>query len=197
MKPDNAGLSAGAFLKNGGFSRLSGTGNTVLGDLAALLTYPRAGFRSLAEQSMTRLRAAAPEAAAALEIFAGTVSQKSEAELEELFTAAFDMNPAAALEIGWHLYGENYERGAFLVLMRGHMRRLGVREGRELPDYLPNVLAALDRMEDCDARGLAREKILPALGKIRKALAGSPYDGVLRAIELFLESGQRRSEVAK
>ena len=158
-----------------------------LSELSALLSYPKAGFRDRFESARKSLAAQAPEAAAALEPFAALVAASSDTEMEEAFTQTFDLNPACALEIGWHLYGEEYKRGEFLVEMRRLMRRLGVPEDTELPDHLSHVLAVLPLMEREEARELATEKVLPALAKIRKAAAGHPYDGVLRAIEVFLE----------
>ena len=32
-------------------------------------------------------------------------------QIEETFTRTFDVNPACALEVGWHLFGEEYARG--------------------------------------------------------------------------------------
>lgn len=158
-----------------------------VGELAALLSYPRAGFRDVFERARKILSAEAPAACAALEPFAAFVAGSSDTELEEAYTQTFDLNPACALEIGWHLYGEEYQRGEFLVEMRRLMRRLGVPEDTELPDHLSHVLEVLPLMEKGQARELAARKILPALAKIRKAAAGHPYDGVLRAIEVFLE----------
>ena len=158
-----------------------------IGELTALLSYPRAGFRDIFERARKLLSAEAPAACAALEPFAVFVAGSSDTELEEAFTQTFDLNPACALEIGWHLYGEEYKRGEFLVEMRHLMRRLGVPEDTELPDHLSHVLEVLPLMEREPARELATQKILPALAKIRKAAAGHPYDGVLRAIEVFLE----------
>ena len=158
-----------------------------IGELSALLSYPKAGFRDRFESALKSLTVAAPAAAAALEPFAAFVAASSDTELEEAFTQTFDLNPACALEIGWHLYGEEYKRGEFLVEMRRLMRRLGVPEDTELPDHLSHVLAVLPLMEREPARELTTQKVLPALAKIRKAAANHPYDGVLRAIEVFLE----------
>lgn len=158
-----------------------------IGELAALLSYPRAGFRGRFESARRSLSAEAPAAAAALEPFAAFVAASTDEELEEAFTQTFDLNPGCALEIGWHLYGEDYKRGEFLVEMRRLMRRLGVPEDAELPDHLSHVLSVLPLMEREQARELAAQKVLPALAKIRKAAADHPYDGVLRAIEVFLE----------
>jgi len=35
----------------------------------------------------------------------------------------FDINPACALEVGWHLFGEDYMRGQFLVRMREELSK--------------------------------------------------------------------------
>ena len=158
-----------------------------LSELAALLSYPKAGFREQFEQARKSLSARAPEAAAALEPFAALVAANSDTDMEEAYTQTFDLNPACALEIGWHLYGEEYKRGEFLVEMRRLMRALGVPEDTELPDHLSHVLAVLPLMEREASRDMINEKVLPALAKIRKAVAGHPYDGVLGAIEVFLE----------
>src|SRR6266568_3182701 len=55
---------------------------------------------------------------------------------QELYVQTFEFNPACTLELGWHLFGENYERGEFLVRMREQLRRHGIAESNELPDHL-------------------------------------------------------------
>ena len=70
--------------------------------------------------------------------------QLGSTELEELYTRTFDINPVCSLEVGWHLFGEDYNRGAFLVRMRGLLREHGIEEGAELPDHLESVLRVLD-----------------------------------------------------
>jgi nitrate reductase delta subunit len=122
-----------------------------------------------------------------LEDFPGFAELAPE-ELEELYTRTFDINPVCSLETGWHLFGEDYNRGAFLVRMRGSLRAHGIEEGAELPDHLESVLRLLDAMEESDATPLAREFILPALAKMRAPLAGTgnPYARVLEEVERLL-----------
>ena len=98
---------------------------------------------------------------------------------QELYVQTFEFNPACTLETGWHLFGENYERGEFLVRMRAELRRHGIAETGELPDHLCHLLPLVGRMEAAEAAQLAREYIQPALAKIRSALKDNPYEPVL------------------
>ena len=75
------------------------------------------------------------------------------AGLEELYTRTFDINPVCSLETGWHLFGEDYNRGAFLVRMRGLLRQHGIEEGAELTDHLESALRVLSVMEPRSVRG--------------------------------------------
>ena len=87
-------------------------------------------------------------------------------ELQELFTRTFDLNPVCTLEIGWHLFGEDYQRGEFLVKMRGRLRERAIEESTELPDHLTHALRLLDLMEAEEAAEFVEELLLPALGKM-------------------------------
>lgn len=166
-------------------------------ELAALLAYPGPGFRDSLTRLAARLSVEEPRAAAALEPFTAFAAKSSEADLEEAFIRTFDFNPSCALELGWHLYGENYKRGEFLVELRRLMRRLGVAEGTELPDHLGSVLAVLPLLDAGEAAALVRDKILPALAKMRAAAAGNPYDGVLGTIEVCLNSNGRQGKATE
>ena len=75
---------------------------------------------------------------------------------EQLGDAYRDINPECTLEVGWQLYGEDYNRGAFLVRMRAWMRSVGVEERGELPADL-----AADDAEVV-GRHLARPRVMRA-----------------------------------
>ena len=108
--------------------------------------------------------------------------------MQELYVQTFEFNPACTLEIGWHLFGENYERGEFLVRMREELRRHGIPETSELPDHLTHLLALIDRLDPELAAEFAARFLLPALAKIQPALADSPYKLVIETIQRTLES---------
>ncbi len=122
-----------------------------------------------------------------------------EPAMQELYIQTFEFNPACTLEIGWHLFGENYERGEFLVRMREQLRRHGIAETSELPDHLTHVLRLIGRMEHEEAARLAGESVLPALEKIRLP-EDSPYRPVLDGIREklvadFPDAPRRRLEL--
>jgi nitrate reductase molybdenum cofactor assembly chaperone NarJ/NarW len=122
--------------------------------------------------------------AAAVPEFAGAIEGMGTGELEELYARTFDWNPDTSLEIGWHIHGENYERGEFLVRVRQLLRRHGISESEGLPDHLTHVMPLLGRMPAEEAAGFAAEYVVPALRKIEAALSGTqnPYLHLVRAV---------------
>ncbi len=155
--------------------------------LASLLTYPDTQYRQRVESS---LHLAGSECRSLLEKFAQSIEGLEVWELEELFTRTFDMNPVCSLELGWHLFGENYERGLLLVRIREELRRFGIHESAELPDHLTHVLELLGHMDHDEAADFAGACVLPALKKMIEAFhgKGNPCESVLLAVQAFLHS---------
>ncbi|GJQ21963.1 MAG: hypothetical protein HBSIN02_23180 [Bacteroidia bacterium] len=174
----------------------------VLESLAAMLEYPGGKSSQNAEACCDLLegeisgRAQAP-VLESLRRFRTALGIFSAEELEELYTRTFDLNPVCSLDIGWHLYAENYDRGTFLVEMRNALKEHGLSESTELPDHLPTVLRLLARMEEGRAKALASTSVLPALRIMTKGFSDSsnPYAALVSVIEpllrttLDLESG--------
>lgn len=155
--------------------------------LAGLLTYPDADYWQRVESC---LPLASSECRSLVEKFAQSIEGLELWQLEELFTRTFDMNPVCSLELGWHLFGENYERGLLMVRMREELRRFGIHESGELPDHLTHVLELLGRMEHDKAADFVGACVLPALKKMLEALSDkqNPFESVLRAVQVFLHS---------
>lgn len=167
----------------------------VLDGLARTLHYPGEEYRSSVKRCIelcARLGsggdAGARSVAEAMESFAAGIDGLSAGELEELYTRTFDINPVSSLEVGWHLYGETYERGAFLVQMRDLLRRCTVEESTELPDHLTHLLFALGRMNDGEASSFVTGHLLRAVDRMYEGFAGkhNPYAHVLAATRFAL-----------
>jgi nitrate reductase molybdenum cofactor assembly chaperone len=122
--------------------------------------------------------------------FAGRIRNLSLEQLQEVYVQTFELNPVCSLEIGWHLFGENYERGEFLVKMRQEIRRHGLVESTELPDHLTHVLPVVARMQEEEAAEFVGAFLLPALEKMRTGIAGknNPYELVLDAVDEVLRT---------
>lgn len=148
--------------------------------LAELLTYPGEDYRA-------RVRACEGWDAG-LAGFQQTIAPLPTIEVQELFTRTFDLNPLCCLEIGWHLFGDNYERGTLLVRMRQELRRYGLEESSELPDHLSHVLRLLAHMEPERASDFAGACVLPALGKMLTAIQGkgNPFEHLLLSVQTLV-----------
>ena len=154
---------------------------------AGLLTYPLVDYPQRIEAG---LRLAPAECREGLGQFSKLVRDLATDQVQELFTRTFDLNPVCSLELGWHLFGENYERGLLLVRMREELRRYRLVESSELPDHLTHVLLLVAQMEHERASDFVAACVLPALGKMLQAIRGSdnPFEYVLVAARNLLHS---------
>ncbi|MCP4583679.1 MAG: hypothetical protein GY839_18875 [candidate division Zixibacteria bacterium] len=143
--------------------------SNVYGALANLLIYPDDNLQDSINECANILKASGSTAVEPIKGFARYVRESSIEDMQEYYTQTFEFNKERALEVGWHLFGERYERGMFIVRMRQTLRQLNLAESTELPDHLAHVLAALGMMGDREAKDFATLIVMPA---IQKMLAG-------------------------
>jgi nitrate reductase delta subunit len=142
--------------------------------LADILEYPGDDWRARLELCRERMKGGSPELARPFDEFCRSVESLSLAELQELYTFTFDLNPVCALEVGYHLFGEDYKRGIFLANLRETEAPYDLGQDRQLPDYLPVLLRLVVKLEDAELRSdLVSECLIPAIEKMAAALAGS------------------------
>lgn len=165
--------------------------------LARLLNYPGESYPQDLDGCRQALARTQPEAACYLASFADRIRGLTLDQIQELFIQTFDLNPSCALEVGWQLFGDNYDRGTFLVKMRRELDRHGLTESSELPDHLTHVLSLVARLEPDQADQFASGCVLPALEKVLAGLGGqnNPFENVLRAIHCVLS--QRHARVTE
>jgi len=160
-------------------------------DLAALLDYPSQGWRLLIESCGELVANERADSSAALANFRETVITLSLSELQELYTRTFDLSPVCALDIGYHLFGENYKRGVFLANLRETEAPFDLGQEHQLPDYLPVLLRLLTKLDDEELRSaLIVDCMIPALEKMLKTLSESenPYRHLIAAVNTKLKS---------
>lgn len=137
-----------------------------------------------------RLRESTGSSQPLLERFARNIEALSATEREELYTHTFDINPTASLEVGWQVYGEQYERGTFLVRMRALLREHGIRESGELPDHLSHVLQLLAKLPSTERTAFIRSHVRKAVGKMAEGLSEgeNPYADCMAALAATLDA---------
>lgn len=152
--------------------------------VAGSLEYPRPSTATCARRAAERAAGDHPALAHALWDLAGFLEGAEPGEPEERYTALFDLNPVCTLHVGYHLFGENYPRGALLAGLRAEMRRVGLDAAGDLPDFLPTILRLLARLEDEDRSLLLEHALLPGLARMGHELASSrtPWADVVRAL---------------
>jgi nitrate reductase delta subunit len=158
--------------------------------LAGFLDYPDEKYRDRVESYTGILESGGGTVAQLTSDFRAAVCGMPIEEIQELYTRTFDINPLCTLEVGWHVYGEDYARGEFLVKMRQLLKEHNLPESKELPDHLTHVLAILAQLDGEEADFLASRYLLPALGKMLEGFQneGNPYMKVLEAIVASVKS---------
>lgn len=158
--------------------------------LASVLSYPDAEFEGKLDRCVDAWRAFDSETAVRFSKWVDCMRDLSLESRQEVYARTFDMSPKCTLEIGWHLFGEQYDRGTFLVWMRGQLRDFGLAESTDLPDHARHALAVLGRLEPESADSFGTACVLPAMETIAIGLKqlDSPYELLISAICRLLES---------
>jgi nitrate reductase delta subunit len=166
------------------------TRRDIYDQLAELFVYPGAEYRRGLQDCLEVVGSDHPQAAEHIAKFIALVADVDRNGIEELFTRTFDLNPECCPELGWHLFGERYERGSFLVWMRSQLRLYDIDEGTELPDHLMYAMRVLARMEDEVADRFATEAIISAIDRMLASVEGkkNPYENLLQAVQEVLVS---------
>jgi len=111
--------------------------------------------------------------------FSRFVESSTLSKLQEEYVATFDFNPAAAPYLGHHLFGDNRQKGAYMIRLKQEFGRHGfVPAGNELPDHLPRVLGFLaylaEHGDDGVRRSFISECVLPGVERIIAGFSGLP-----------------------
>ncbi|MDR5729734.1 MAG: molecular chaperone TorD family protein [Terriglobia bacterium] len=156
---------------------------TVYSLFADILDYPERSITSAIDDCLAELALEAADAHAHLVDFQTAIAAKDIRQLQELYTNAFDLRPECTPNLGYHLFGDDGRRGAFLAELKGRMDARGVPLGIELADHIALILRFLDVAED-ERPVLTEDCLLPAVSKMIEVLQGSEnlYEHALRAL---------------
>jgi nitrate reductase delta subunit len=134
--------------------------------LAGILEYPNRDLAGLAREC-EGLAKTAGLPAEPFDRFARFLEHTPVERQEELYTAAFDMSASCCPFVGYHLFGDGYQRSAFMLELRKRYDEWSFSAGRELPDHLAVMLRFLAVCGSAEEREvIIREAILPALERM-------------------------------
>jgi len=155
---------------------------------AEILTYPGEERAGKLNGWIEEIACVDEAAGSALEPLARYRQENGDSALEELFVRTFENNAERALELGWHLHGENYARGSFMARMRGLLRENGIEESHELPDHISHVLKLMARAREELAAAMAHQVVTPSLEKIRGGFkdTANPYAQAIAGLARFV-----------
>ena len=168
--------------------------------LAEIFRYPYPERENFSGEWRKIIRNRLPEPEHKLELFVAHVQEKTLAEQQEYYIGTFDVQALCFLDIGYVLYGEDYNRGVFLANMKTEQERAHNDCGSELPDHLPNMLTLLPKMKDKSlAEELVVSMMIPALEKMIEAFRpdGNVYKGMLEILLQIMQSDFSGSEFEK
>ncbi len=163
------------------------TKNRILRNFADILFYPDSKYKETVKECYSSL-IDYEETYNEFSFFNEYIAEASISDIEDKFTYSFDLNPDCCLEVGWHLYGEEYARGEFMVKTRQRMQDFGLEETIELPDHLHHVLHLIPHLSPGEKEQMISENLKLALTKINEGLKDdNPYKHVIKALESFFE----------
>lgn len=164
----------------------SPTDRQVLEAFADLLGYPASDPTPVARRC--RALVDGRPSARLVDGFLARAARARPHEMEEVYSATFDLDPACAPYVGHHLAGESPKRGAFMARLAQAYRDDGFEGGArwgELPDHVSVVLRYLAAAPEGPSRtAVLEDALVPALAKMLEALPGDDdgYRPVLAAL---------------
>lgn len=170
----------------------------LLGQLADLLSYPSEATSVTLDAAVASTAEACPEALRPLSEWEAYFRATPLWEVQETYTRTFDLNPVCGLDVGFYLFGEDYQRGVFLAHLRESQEAVGLVEQTELPDHLPVLLRWLARVYPAELyTDMAAECVVPVLRRMDEILAegANPYRRLIQAIARALEADLARAGV--
>lgn len=143
--------------------------------LADLLQYPGNDWDGLIETARRKCMRANQQASEILNEFCDAAGSVTPLKLRELYTRTFDLSPVCPLEIGYHLFGEDYKRGEFLANLRESENGLELGQEFQLPDHLPVILRLVTATDDSEFRAeLVGFCLIPALRMMNDCFDSKP-----------------------
>jgi nitrate reductase delta subunit len=174
------------------------TERAVFATFAELFAYPRGDVAGVARRCLDLLEPGHPSAAP-LRKFLLWAGRAGAGEIEEVYSATFDLQPSCAPYVGYQICPDPARRNMFLSALATVYSGEGYRPQEELGDHLAEVLRFLAVARDQEARlTLLREGLAPAVERMASSFepASNPYGSLLEALRAYVVPRPHRHRTA-
>ncbi len=117
------------------------------GSFSKIFEYPSENYHEIIIETIKILDNNYPDAAKELGKFLELLPMQI-GELQELYSKSFEVQAVTSLDVGYVLYGDDYQRGIVMVNLKNEHEKVGNNCGEELADFLPNLLRLLPKIKD-------------------------------------------------
>ncbi len=114
---------------------------------AKVFEYPEEDYHEVVIEAIKALGDGYPQSTKELEKFLELLPMQT-GELQELYSKSFEVQAVTSLDVGYVLYGDDYQRGVIMVNLKEEHSKANNSCGEELTDFLPNLLRLLPKMQD-------------------------------------------------
>jgi nitrate reductase delta subunit len=167
--------------------------------MSLLLQYPdEAYIRALPELKSAVDQLHHGQRRAGIEAFIADVEACSVLQLQERYTALFDMSPATTLNITYHLWGDGEKRARLLTGLQQEYACAGFEKTTaELPDFLPLILefmAAVPQAQWSETIQKSLEGIETVVDRLRPI--ATPFAELLDPLASMFRQGTEKRAAA-
>lgn len=132
--------------------------------LAVLLDYPGSDYFEQVKETESLIDQSYSMHYLSWIVFSRRIESLNLGDLQERYISSFDVKTDSSLDVGHILFGEDKKRNGFLIHLREEHDKVEHNCGKEMPDYLPNLLQLIALSEDLEfLEELTVSIILPAL----------------------------------
>lgn len=173
-------------------------GKKIFSLLAAILQYPTQRTIEYVCESITVLEVLNAEAKRHLDYFREFCLTNPLNSLQEIHTGTFDLEAACCPYVGYYLFDKDHSRKLFMTRLIEHYNA-HITSRNEMPDHITSMLRSLVVQESAEeAQELIDYCLIPAVKKMVDRIKGSgnPYQEVLQAVLLTLETEAKRCVIA-
>ena len=116
--------------------------------LAEIFRYPNENLGGRMEEFQSLVSEQFPEKMESISTGLDTFNNMSVPKQQEYYLKTFDVQASCHLDIGYVVFGDDAKRGRFLYHIKEEQEKAANECGKDLADFLPNILTLLPKLDN-------------------------------------------------